>query len=112
MTDGIQRLNSFLLNQTRAAEGLATAKDQAARGGEIEEACRNFESLFVGYMMQQMRATVPQSGFLGGGQAEKIYTGMLDQEVAKNISAQRGIGLARIMYEQMSALDDPEKTKK
>lgn len=79
---------------------------------ELEKACRNFESLFVNYMLQEMRETLPEESLFGGGQAEKIYTGMLDTEVSKNISQQRGIGLAKMIYEQMAALGENANRKK
>ncbi len=79
---------------------------------DLEAACRDFESIFVNYMMQKMRDTVPQDHMFGGGQAEKIYTGMLDSEVAKSASQHRGIGLAAIMYAQLSAIGEDEKPEK
>ena len=81
------------------------------RKEELENACRDFESLFVHYMLKQMRETVPDDGLFGGGQAEKMYTSMMDTEVAKEISRQRGLGLAPMMYRQMMAAiqDDPIK---
>lgn len=79
---------------------------------KLEAACRDFESIFVNYMMQKMRDTVPEDEMFGGGQAEKIYSGMLDSEVAKSVSHQRGIGLAAIMYAQLSSVDENENTTK
>lgn len=70
----------------------------------LKKACNDFEALFVKYMMQQMRETIPEDGLLGRSQAEKIYTSLLDDEVAKSVSNGRGLGLARAMYEQMAAL--------
>jgi peptidoglycan hydrolase FlgJ len=99
-------------------QSLTAQSSQAAGGQEgerqasLDKACRDFESLFVNYMLQQMRQTVPQDGMFGGGQAEKLYTSMMDQEVAKEISRQRGIGLAPMMYRQMISGTDDEPTKK
>jgi Rod binding domain-containing protein len=59
-----------------------------------------------------MRRTVPQDGLLGGGQAEKMYTSMMDSEVAKQISRQRGLGLAPMMYQQMIDAIHETTTKK
>jgi flagellar protein FlgJ len=67
----------------------------------MKKACSDFESLFVNYLFKEMRATIPENGLLDGGSAEKIYTTMLDGEVAKELSARRGIGLADILYRQM-----------
>jgi flagellar protein FlgJ len=80
--------------------------------GKLEKACHDFEALFVKYMMQQMRETIPKNGLLGQSQAEKIYTGMLDDEVSKSVSRGRGLGLAKAMYEQMAALQGDGTRKK
>jgi peptidoglycan hydrolase FlgJ len=79
---------------------------------ELKEACHQFESLFVKYMLQTMRNTFPENNLFGGGQAEKIYTGMLDDEVARSVSQQRGIGLAAMMYAQMASMGDKDNNGK
>jgi flagellar protein FlgJ len=76
---------------------------QADQNCRLEEACRNFESVFVQYMLKEMRQTVPQNGLIGSGHAEQMYTGMLDSELAQVISMQRGIGLASVLYGQLAA---------
>ncbi len=88
----------------------AVKQSETNRAGKLEQACKDFESLFVSQMMQQMRKTVPQDGLLNGGRAEKIYTEMLDSEMAKSISNQRGVGLAAMMYRQLSALAAEENS--
>lgn len=79
---------------------------------QLEKTCKDFESLFVSYMMQQMRQTIPEDGIISRSQGEKIYTGMLDNEIAKTVSHNQGIGLARVMYEQMAAIRDDVPKKK
>ena len=85
--------------QTAKTDGGQDTQRQKA----LKRACRDFESLFVSYMLKEMRRTVPQDGLFGGGQAEKMYTSMMDSEVAKEISRQRGLGLAPMMVHQMMA---------
>jgi Rod binding domain-containing protein len=41
-----------------------------------------------------------------------MYTSMMDSEVAKEISRQRGLGLAPMMYQQMMAAINETTTKK
>jgi flagellar protein FlgJ len=91
---------------TEAGSGKGVERQKA-----LKNACRDFESLFVNYMLKQMRRTVPQDGLFGGGQAEKMYTSMMDSEVAKEISRQRGLGLAPMMYRQMMAAINEATTK-
>lgn len=99
--------------QPTSVPAAKVADSQATNRQEtLKNACRDFESLFVNYMLKQMRQTVPQDGLFGGGQAEKMYTSMMDTEVAKEISRQRGLGLAPMMYHQMMAAINETSTKK
>ena len=69
---------------------------------ELRDACLQMESLFVHHLLKEMRATIDKSGFISGGRAEEIYTSMLDAETAKKISARGGIGLAQMLFHQLS----------
>lgn len=67
----------------------------------LREACEGFESIFIQKMWQQMRATLPQNGLLHS-RDEKMWQDMYDQELAKSMASAGGIGLADMMYEQLS----------
>ncbi len=101
MPDPLNGLSDFVLQPAMASGQLK--KESAADDPEgIKEVCKDFESLFVNYLMKEMRNTIPENELFGGGSAEKIYTTMLDGEVAKHVSKQRGIGLADMLYSQMA----------
>ncbi|MDR0466604.1 MAG: rod-binding protein, partial [Deltaproteobacteria bacterium] len=68
---------------------------------KLRESCEGFESIFIQKMWEQMRATIPESGLLTGRE-EKFWQSMYDQELAKTMSGAGGIGLADMMYEQLS----------
>ena len=68
---------------------------------EIEKACDDMESLFIFYMLKEMRATIPKTGFISGGKGEEIYTAMLDSQLAKELAAERGIGLSPLLSESL-----------
>jgi flagellar protein FlgJ len=68
---------------------------------QLRNVCGEMESLFVNYLLQEMRATVDKSGFIGGGRGEEIFTSLLDAELSKEISASGGIGLAAMLLEQL-----------
>ena len=68
----------------------------------LRAACIEMESLFVGYLIKEMRATIEKSGFISGGRAEEIFTGMLDDEQSRKISAAGGIGLSSLLLKQLS----------
>ncbi|MEG2172078.1 MAG: rod-binding protein [Desulfovibrionaceae bacterium] len=77
---------------------LHPAKDKPKK---LREACEGFESVFIQKMWEQMRATVPKGGLLQG-RDEQYWQGMFDQELSKKMSSAGGIGLADMMYEQLS----------
>jgi len=80
--------------------------NKAAKGKEDDEklmdACQQFESIFVHQMISQMRAAIPEGGLFEKSQGEKIFQDMLDEKYAENISKAGGIGLAKILYNQLS----------
>ena len=67
----------------------------------LKEACSELESLFIYYLMKEMRATVPKSGFIGGGKAEEMYTSLLDLQMSKKIASEREIGISSALLEQL-----------
>jgi len=68
-------------------------------------ACRDFEAIFLGYMMKEMRKTVSENGILGGGGlGAGFFQEMFDMEVAWFAAERRGFGLSRKLYQQLSAL--------
>jgi Rod binding domain-containing protein len=77
-------------------------------GGRLREACSEFEALFINLLLKELRATVGKSGLMDGGQAEEIYTGMMDTEMARDLAAKGGIGLADILYRQL----DPTRAER
>ena len=69
---------------------------------KLKEACRNFEAVFVNMMFSQMRSTIQKTDLMGGGFAEQTFEDMLYDNYSKEIAKGPGIGLADIMYKQLS----------
>ena len=65
------------------------------------------ESLFLHYLLKEMRSTIDKSGFISGGRAEEIYTSMLDSEMAKEAARKGGIGLAELLLRQLENRHSP-----
>ncbi|MGD9301010.1 MAG: rod-binding protein [Desulfobacterales bacterium] len=98
-----QRIGNTFKSIKPSASGHADPKLQAA--------CREMESLFLSYLLKEMRATINKSGFISGGKAEEIFTSLLDVEISKKMSDAGGIGLSSILMKQLSGQsekkDDP-----
>ena len=115
MSDSIQKPTLLNLPVRHPLAATPTAPSGTKDSERLKQACEDFESIFVDFMLQQMRQTVPQNDLFGGGSAEQLYTSMMDSELAKSISHQRGLGLADQMYRQMMTtvtgkeIKDPKK---
>lgn len=70
--------------------------DQAAH-----EVAQQFESIFVGMMMKAMRDALPTDGMFNSNQME-AYQDMFDKQLAVDLSSQGGLGLARVIEQQIS----------
>lgn len=66
----------------------------------MKQASRQFEVMFMQMVLKSMREATPADGMFGS-QQEKLYTSMLDQQLAQNLSG-RGLGLAEAMLAQLS----------
>lgn len=87
-------LNSNLNSSTFA--NLPDAKKKELE--KLRKACSDFESIFMHQMLKEMRKTVKKTGLIHGGQAEEIFSDMLDQERSKSMT----IGLGDMLFMQLS----------
>ncbi|MBD5607883.1 MAG: peptidase M23 [Desulfovibrio sp.] len=105
-----EQSHSAMQNQLGGLGGL-NGKNMTpeAKAKKLREACEGFESIFIQKMWQEMRNAVPKGGLLQGRE-ERFWQDMYDQELAKSMTKAGGIGLADMMYEQLSAnLGDASK---
>lgn len=75
---------------------------------KLREATQEFEQIFANMMLKEMYKGVGKSGFLDGGDYEKMFKDMLVQERAKQLTSAGGLGLADHMYSQLKRFVAPE----
>lgn len=68
---------------------------------KLKEACEGFETIFLNKLWKDMRESVPKEGYLHSKE-EESYVSMFDQELMKKMSAAGGIGLGKMLYENLS----------
>lgn len=95
--DRTDLISSTLPQQQLKAGGVGTDKERVV----ARKAAREFEALFVGMMLKSMRETVGKDMLAGKGQSDEIYRSLLDQEYAKAIAEQGGLGLAKMIEAQL-----------
>jgi peptidoglycan hydrolase FlgJ len=78
----------------------------AADQTKLKAACQDFESVFFGMMLKEMRKTVPTDTLLGDDAHEQeIFQGMMDDSVAKQMASHGGSdSLAQEMYRQLAGV--------
>ena len=83
---------------------LAQSAKKSRRPNQIEiqarAAAESFESVFLFEVMQSMYADIKPGAF-GGGNEENMYRSMMNEEVAKSISRQGGVGIADSIYREI-----------
>ena len=107
---GINGENILSVNSAKKTnietESFKDSLDEAIKNKEdekLKEACVHFESYFLNMMFKSMRKTVVSSdGIFAKSNAEKIFQEMFDEETSKKMAGQGGIGLADMMYKQLS----------
>jgi peptidoglycan hydrolase FlgJ len=68
---------------------------------DLKNVCQEFEGILLNMMYQQMKATVPESGFLPDDPANGIFQSMLDDKLVEEASKSGSLGLADLLYKQL-----------
>ena len=76
------------------------AEAQANPNAALEEVAQQFESLFMQMMLKSMRDATVKSDLFSSDQMDTYQT-IADQQTALSLSQHGGIGLARVLVEQM-----------
>jgi Rod binding domain-containing protein len=93
---------SLLARLDEPAAGAGSPKDRKA----LEKAAKDFESILLHRMLEEMRQSVPDSGLLDGPGNEQIQS-MFWYGLAQELSAKGGIGLWQQLSRQIQGLDNP-----
>lgn len=93
----LEALAPSLLN----TKGIGASGDK--KDSQLKEACSELESMFIFYLLKEMRESVPKDGLFSGGKTEQMYTSFFDIQLANEIAAKRGIGISSILLDQMES---------
>ncbi len=80
----------------------------SADDAKLKEACSDFESIFIKQMLDSMRKTVQKTGLNDGGYAEELYQDMLYDQYAEKMAQTAHLGVAELMYRQLSTTQNGE----
>jgi len=88
--------------EEKTGKHIVNAQSLSAQDKQLKEACKGFESMFLSLMYKEMRNTVPKDPLFGESNAMSIFKDFQDTEMMKNVAESGGIGLADMLYKQLS----------
>jgi flagellar protein FlgJ len=92
-------MNNFSISNATKGLNIEDLSDSKKKELEkLREVCSDFESIFMQQMLKEMRKTVDKTSLTHGGQAEEIFSDMLDSERAKDMK----VGLGDMLFSQLS----------
>jgi len=101
----LDRLKAPLAQRTAEIENLNRLQQQTQTTKDtkkLKEACQDFEAIFIKQMLDGMRKTVPKTELLERTLGEEIFEDMLYTEYAKIMSRRGSLGIADILFKQLS----------
>jgi flagellar protein FlgJ len=87
--------------------GPVTRPSLPADPAKLWKTARDFEAMALGEFLRPMFETVnDKENLFGGGEAEKTWKPMLVDEIAKQIAAAGGLGLATPIHDAMLRMQE------
>ena len=99
-------LDAITANAISNATQSTTPNVQAKTRAQAREAAEEFESMFLQQMVEQMWSGVETDGEFGGGNGEKIFRSLLNEQYSKEIVKGGGIGIADNVYREILKMQD------
>ena len=98
-TTGTAAYDARVLDAARNAARRTESSDAA----KLQEACRHFEQIFIKIMLDSMKKTLDGNALIPQNAGEKLFEDMLYDEYAGTIADTAELGIAAMMYDQLSA---------
>jgi Rod binding domain-containing protein len=77
-----------------------------AKAVAIKKAARDFEAMFMSSMLESMTAGMKTDKMFGGGEGEKMFRSMLNQEYGKALAANGSLGFAASIEREMLKIQE------
>jgi len=87
----------------------ATAPGPTEEQRKLKNACGDLEAVFLNYLLRSMRKTVPKADLFGSAREEEFFRDMMDAEISSTAARTQSLGIADMLYRQLSAGLDGHK---
>ncbi|MHB9130809.1 MAG: rod-binding protein [Armatimonadota bacterium] len=92
--------NPEIARASNLPPALATTRGDKDAG--LKDACTQFEAYFLSHLLKTMRDSIPTDGLVPRSSAEQTFQEMLDNEYASQLSRAKPVGLAALLYQQLT----------
>jgi peptidoglycan hydrolase FlgJ len=75
-------------------------------GDQIDKVAKDFESMFIGQMLEPMFGDTEGSDAFGSSESSDVYKGLLTDEYGKQIARAGGIGIADFVKKELLKLQE------
>ena len=100
--NNIQSTNpNFIVDPAATGKNGRAGEDEKIRQTAIE-----FEAFFLSQVLNSMSSGLEVDKTFGGGESEKMFRSMLNDEHAKSMSRNSSVGIADAVYREMLALQE------
>jgi Rod binding domain-containing protein len=96
------------LARMSARSGAASAEEEE-KDRKLRKSCADFEALFISYIFQTMRKTIPESQTTAKMPGKDTYTMIVDHKLSEDLARRGGIGLQKVLYNQLKRPEGPVK---
>lgn len=96
-----QNLEQAAIGQTQLKLNYLRAGGDETDSERLRGAARELEAYFIQVLIKEMRKAIPPNPLIGGGKAEEIFQGFLDEEIAAEMAKSNQLGLADLIFDSL-----------
>lgn len=98
--------------ETRSAAALSRPSTSGDRSARLNKAAKEFEAIFVGYMLKAMRSTIPTGGEEGNGFGGEMMEELFDMQLSSTISGSANLGVGKMLSRKLINTTTPEPARR
>jgi peptidoglycan hydrolase FlgJ len=89
--------------QTVTTAPTVTDKQNNGSQEKLKNACSDFESIFINYMLKSMRTAFSEDGIFENSNESQIIRSMFDENLAVAMAKGGGMGLGKVLLKSFKA---------
>ena len=105
MTNINNNSGNFVVQNAQATQN-AQGTNTPQRPDKARVAAEEFEAFFLSQFLNSMTSGIETDETFGGGESEKIFRSLLNDEYSKSMSRQGGVGIADAVYRDILKLQE------